>query len=96
VPAFFDQLLACAVVAAVIAIYILAGVAVTIAVGRWLRRIFRFAPLESRRHVGTAAVTDCRQDGKRHYVPLVSFVTAAELPNKQGLLAQESGGRTQP
>src|SRR5215469_17527038 len=77
VSGFFDLLLAYAVFAAAIAVYILAGVAVIIAVGRWLRRIFRFAPLESQGHVATARVTGCRQDGKRRYVPLVSFVTAS-------------------
>ena len=77
VSAFFDMLLAYAVFAAAIALYILAGVAVIVAVGRWLRRIFRFAPLESQGHVATARITGCRQDGKRRYVPLVSFVTAS-------------------
>ena len=77
VSAFFDRLLAYAVFAAAIAVYVIAGVAVIIAAGRWLRRIFRFAPLESQGHVATARITGCRQDGKRRYVPLVSFVTAS-------------------
>jgi hypothetical protein len=77
VPAFFNLLLAYAIFAAAIALYILAGVAVIVAVGRWLRRIFRFAPLESQGHVAIARITGCRQDGKRRYVPLVSFVTAS-------------------
>jgi hypothetical protein len=57
VSTFFDLLLAYAVFAAAIALYILAGVAVIIAAGRWLRRIFRFVPLESQGHVATARIT---------------------------------------
>jgi len=77
VSAFFDPLLAFVVFAAAIAVYIIAGLAVIIAAGRWLRRIFRFAPLESQGHVATARITGCREDSKRRYVPLVSFVTAS-------------------
>jgi hypothetical protein len=71
----FEQISTIVVFVAVCAVWAFAGVAVIAGIATWLRRLFRFAPLQWRGHVATATISGCRQNGERHFVPLVDFVT---------------------
>jgi hypothetical protein len=52
-------------------------VAAVITARRLLKRIASPPQPKMPGHTATATVIGCRQDGKRDYVPLVSFVTAS-------------------